>query len=70
MTNTLEVAIIQIYKSLIEAGYDPLAVASIFMITSLTIYAQQLTPENYTEVVEKIFSTTPHFIDKSNRTLH
>jgi len=58
------------YNAMVEDGYDPLAIAATFMITAFTVYASQLTPQSYTEVVEKIFSTAGVFINKSNRTLH
>jgi hypothetical protein len=66
----LNTIIVETYNELVECEYDPLAIAASLMVTALSIYAKQLSPEAYTEVVEKIFSTTDRFIDKSHRVLH
>ena len=69
-SSEVQVAVAELYSGLIEDGSDPLTVAATFMITALTVYAKQLSPQGYTEVVDKIFSTADRFIDKSNRILH
>jgi hypothetical protein len=66
----LHTIIAETYSELIECEYDPLAIAASLMVTALSIYASQLTPEAYTEVVEKIFSTSDMFITSKNRNLH
>ena len=66
----VQVARAELYNDLVEDGYDPLTVAATFMVTALTVYAKQLSPQSYTEVVDKIFSTADRFIDQSNRVLH
>ena len=66
----VQVSVAELYNDLVEDGYDPLTLAATFMVTALTVYAKQLTPQSYTEVVDKILSTADRFIDKSNRTLH
>lgn len=71
MSNTeVQIAVAELYNDLVEHGYDPLAVAATFMVTALSVYAKELTPQGYTEVVDKIFSTADRFIDNSHRTLH
>jgi hypothetical protein len=66
----VQLATAELYNDLVEDGYDPLTVAATFMVTALTVYAKQLSPQSYTEVVDKIFSTADRFIDQSNRVLH
>jgi hypothetical protein len=66
----LNTIIAETYSELVECEYDPLAIAASLMVTALSIYASQLTPEAYTEVVEKIFSTSDMFITSKNRNLH
>lgn len=66
----LQTIIAETYSELVECEYDPLAIAAALMVNALSIYAAQLTPEAYTEVVEKIFSTSGNFINSKNRTLH
>lgn len=66
----LQTIISETYSELVECDYDPMAIAASLMVTALTIYASQLSPEAYTEVVEKIFSTTGSFINSKNRNLH
>jgi hypothetical protein len=66
----LNTIIAETYSELVECEYDPIAIAAALMVTSLSIYASQLTPEAYTQVVEKIFSTSDSFINSKNRTLH
>ena len=66
----LNTIIAETYSELVECEYDPLAIAASLMVTALSIYASQLTPEAYTEVVEKIFSTSNMFITSKNRNLH
>jgi hypothetical protein len=71
MSNSdIQTAVSRLYYDLEADGYDPLAIAAIFMVTAFTVYSKQLTPETYTEVISRIFSTATAFIDKSNRTLH
>lgn len=62
--------IAETYSELVECDYDPLAIAASLMVTAFSIYAAQLSPEAYTEVVEKIFSTSGNFINSKNRNLH
>lgn len=66
----LQTIISETYSELVECDYDPMAIAATFMVTALTIYAAQLSPEAYTEVVGKIFSTTDKFINSKTRSLH
>jgi hypothetical protein len=66
----LQTIISETYNELVECEYDPLAIAASLMVTALSVYARELSPEAYTEVVNKIFSTTGKFIDSKNRTLH
>jgi hypothetical protein len=66
----LNTIIAETYSELVECEYDPLAIAASLMVTALSIYASQLTPEAYTEVLEKIFSTSDMFITSKNRNLH
>lgn len=66
----VQTVVTETYNGLVEHGYNPLAIAACLMVTAFSVYANQLTPEAYEEVMEKIFSTTGHFIERSNRTLH
>jgi hypothetical protein len=66
----LNTIIAETYSELVECEYDPLAIAASLMVTALSVYASQLTPEAYAEVVGKIFSTSDMFINSKNRTLH
>jgi hypothetical protein len=66
----LNTIIAETYNELIECEYDPLAIAASLMVTALSVYSRHLTPEAYTEVVERIFSTSDMFINPKNRNLH
>lgn len=68
--NDVQLAIAELYNDLMADGYDPLAVAATFMVSALTVYAKELTPQGYSEVVDKILSTSGRFVDKSHRVLH
>lgn len=69
-TLDVQVSVAELYNDLIDDGYDPLAVAATFMVTALSVYAKQLPPQSYTEVVTTILSTADRFVDNSNRNLH
>lgn len=66
----VQTSVTYLYHDLVRHGYDPLAIAATFMVTALTIYAKQLPPDSYIQVVERIFSTADRFIDNSNKLLH
>lgn len=66
----IQTVIAETYNGLIDYGYDPLAIAASLMVTAFSVYAKQLTPEAYEEVITKIFATADRFIDTRNRTLH
>lgn len=66
----IQTVVAEAYNGLVEYGYDPLAIAATLMVTAFSVYAKQLSPEAYEEVVQKIFSTAPKFIEHKNRVLH
>ena len=66
----IQTVVAETYNGLIEHGYDPLAIAASLMVTAFSVYAKQLTPEAYEEVVTKIFATSNKFIESKQRTLH
>jgi hypothetical protein len=68
--STSEIAIANLYKQLVAHGSDPLAVAATFMVAAFTIYAANLSPESYTEVISTIFATSDRFVNNSNKLLH
>lgn len=72
MTDTIDIqtVVAETYNGLIDHGYDPLAIAASLMVTAFSVYAKQLTPEAYEEVITKIFSTADRFVESKNRTLH
>jgi len=66
----IQTVIAETYNGLLDHGYDPLAIAASLMVTAFSVYAKQLTPQAYEEVIAKIFSTSNRFIENKQRTLH
>lgn len=57
-------------SDLLEDGQSPLAVASAFLTASFMLYAKELSPESFNEVVSKAFYSSNQFLQHRRNKLH
>lgn len=70
MSESLEshIIIAETYNELIDCGYSPLDVAASLMVTAMSVYASQLTKQEYEDLMSKFFNNANSFIE--SRVLH
>lgn len=57
-------------SDLLEDGQSPLAVAAAFMNASFMLYAKELSPEAFSDVLAEAFYTSDEFLDRRRNKLH